>query len=401
MDVKVFPCQLDGEIEAVSSKSMAHRLFICSALANEQTVIKLKSESKDILATVNCIKALGGTVNKNANNYTVYPINDLVKRSRIYDAVESGSTLRFMLPIICALGVGGTFIGEGRLPLRPMKELTDIIKGCIFSDDKLPITVSGKMQSGEYRIAGNVSSQYISGLIFALPLLDGNSKIILTTKLESSPYVDMTIDAVRKFGVEIEKTDYGFFVKGNQRYISPKSIEVEGDWSNSAFWLVSTAIGNKVKVNGLNNLSKQGDKKIVEIIKDYQQDDAIINCNEIPDLVPAISIMSALKNGRTKIVGAERLRLKESDRLMALRENLSILNVDVKESEDGLEIFGVGKVSGGEVEGYNDHRIVMSMAILATKASAPIVIKGAEAVAKSYPHFFEDFKKLGGNYIVL
>ncbi len=400
MDVKVHPSYLDGTITAISSKSMAHRLFICGALADKPTTVIIKDKSKDIDATMNCINALGGEIKKDKRAYTVNPIQTRVKRSRIYDCVESGSTLRFLFPVICALGVGGTFIGEGRLPDRPIKEYIDAIRGCTFTANSLPITVSGKMQSGEYRIAGNISSQYITGLLFALPLLDGDSKIVLTSTLESVPYVEMTIDALEKFNVKVERTSYGFFIKGGQKYISPELIEVEGDWSNSAFFITANAIGHSVKIEGLNIDSKQGDKAIKELVT-LTGERVEICVKEIPDLVPILCVWASYRQGVTVITGAERLRLKESDRLMAMRVCLTSLGVDITETNDGLIINGNGKVNGGIVDGFNDHRIVMAMAILATNATAPITIKGAQAINKSYPKFFEAFKRLGGKIDVL
>jgi len=400
MNVKITPSLLNGTVNAVSSKSMAHRLLICGALADKPTTVIIKDKSKDIEATMNCISALGGEIKKDKRAYTVNPIQTRVKRSRIYDCVESGSTLRFMFPIICALGVGGTFIGEGRLPNRPMKDLTAVIRGCQFTADSLPITVSGQMQNGVYEIAGNVSSQYITGLLFALPLLQGDSEIRLTSPLESAPYVDMTIDALEKFGVKVQRTENGFFVKGGQKYISPQIIEVEGDWSNAAFFITATAIGHSVIVDGLNQDSKQGDKAIKDLLT-LTGEKIEICVKEIPDLVPILAVWGAYRKGTTVITGGARLRLKESDRLKAMSECLSKVGVDISETADGLIINGNGKILGGEVDGFNDHRIVMSMAIAGTKSESPITITGAQAVNKSYPRFFDVFKRLGGKVDVL
>lgn len=401
MKVVIHSCSLSGEIDAVPSKSMAHRLFICAALADSETQIVLSKTNKDIEATESCVKALGGEIVKKRKVYTVTPISDKVKKSRIYDCGESGSTLRFLFPIVCALGAGGTFIGEGRLPQRPIKELTDIVKGCAVSGEALPIAVEGKLQSGEFRIAGNVSSQYISGLLFALPILDGNSKIILTSPLESYSYVKMTVSALNLFGVKVERTEYGFFVKGNQKYISPKEVTVEGDWSSAAFFITATAIGHNVKVNNLDANSAQGDKAVVSELKKITAGGAVVDAADIPDLVPVLSVAACYANGRTVIKNAARLRLKESDRLAAVREVLSTLGAKIEETADGLIIDGNGNLFGGEVHGFNDHRIVMSAVIAASLANGDTVIDGAEAVNKSYPSFFEDFKKLGGKFDVV
>lgn len=401
MKVIMHPGTLSGEINAVSSKSVAHRLFLCAALADVPTVINLTNVNKDITATMDCIKALGGEIVKKRKTYTVTPISANVKKSRIYNCGESGSTLRFLFPIVCALGAGGTFIGEGRLPERPMKDLTEIITGCQISGDSLPITVNGKMLSGEYKIKGNVSSQYITGLLFALPLLDGDSKIILTSNLESASYVDMTIDALNQFGIKVEKTDYGFFVKGNQQYVSPGELTVEGDWSNAAFFITAQAIGNDVKVENLNYKSVQGDRKITQILLAMRDDVTEIDVSDIPDLVPILSVAAAYTKGKTFIKNAARLRLKESDRLTAVAVNLSKMGAEIEEMPDGLIIHGKGYLKGAEVDSFNDHRIVMSMAIAATKADGDVIINGAQAAEKSYPTFFEDLKKLGGKFDVI
>lgn len=400
MNVLIHPCLLDGEIDAVSSKSMAHRLFICAALADGETVIKLTNTNKDIKATENCITALGGEIKRDFNTYTVKPVGG-VKKARIYDCGESGSTLRFLFPVICALGAGGTFIGEGRLPDRPIKELTGIIKGCDISGDSLPITVDGKMAAGDFYIAGNISSQYISGLLFALPLLNGDSKIILTSPLESASYVDMTLNALKTFGVAAERTDYGFSVKGGQKYVSPGEVTVEGDWSNGAFFITASAIGNLVKVNNLDPCSAQGDKEIKRLLIEFRSGGTEIDASGIPDLVPVLSVAAAYSTGRTVIKNAARLRLKESDRLSSVSNMLTAMGADATETEDGLIINGTGGLKGGTVDGVNDHRIVMSAVIAATRAEGDTLILGAEAVEKSYPGFFKDFKKLGGKYDVV
>lgn len=400
MDIIVHPCLLDGEIEAVSSKSVAHRLFICAALADGQTAITLKNANKDITATENCIKALGGDIERSGFEYVVTPIN-ACKRSRIYDCGESGSTLRFLFPVICALGAGGTFIGGGRLPDRPIKELVSVVKGCDISGDSLPITVDGKLQSGDFYIAGNVSSQYISGLLFALPLLGGDSRIILTCPLESAAYVDLTLSALKAFGVTAEKTDYGFFVKGGQKYVTPEKVAVEGDWSNAAFFITASAIGNLVKVNGLDPASAQGDKVIKKLLLDFRSGGTEIDASGIPDLVPILSVAAAYSSGRTVIKNAARLRLKESDRLAAVSAMIKGMGGNIEKTFDGLIINGAGGLKGGRVDGCNDHRIVMSAVIAATRADGDTLITGAEAVEKSYPAFFEDFKKLGGKYDVV
>ena len=391
MNIKITPSVLSGTVSAVASKSYAHRAIIAAALADSPTEIILNTTSQDIEATVNCIIALGGRVEKTQKGLVVYPISKVTEKT-VLNCGESGSTARFLIPIAAALGTETTFEGHGRLPERPQKELVDAITkgGAMASSDTLPMTVYGGMKAGVYEVAGNISSQYITGLLFALSVIEGESEIVLTSPLESAAYVDMTLQVLRDFGVKAEKTEKGYKVCGG-RMISPKTYTVEGDWSNSAFWLVAARMGCEITVSGLNVNSLQGDKEILTQM--WMKD---IDASQIPDLVPILAVGAAAKQGRTVIRNAGRLRIKESDRLTAVAENLKALGVRVNELPDGLEIFGRGRLSGGKVKSYGDHRIVMAMAVASCVCDNPVIIEGAEAVEKSYPTFFEDFKELGG-----
>ena len=420
MEMRCTPAILSGKIKAISSKSHAHRVLICSALADELTKINCNVLSKDITATLECLKMLGADIKTEENTILVTP--QKFREKAEIDCGESGSTLRFLLPVVSALGVDATIIAHGRLPERPLSPLKEELekKGVIFQTDKeFPLHITGKLQSGEYELAGNISSQFISGLLFALPLLDGDSKISLIPPAQSKPYIDMTIETLRGFGIEIREEENTYIIKGNQKYISPKEITIDGDWSNSAFFLCAGAISNDgVTVSGLNVNSAQGDKKILDIlkrmgatvqinkneitVKKNKLMGTMVNGGDIPDLVPIVSVMGAMcDKGVTHIVNASRLRLKESDRIATTEALLTKVGAAVSETDDGLVIWGENELIGGRVEGANDHRIVMSAAILSCLCSLPVDIFGVEAVEKSYPHFFEDFNSLGGKANVI
>lgn len=391
MNVKINPEKLFGEVFAISSKSFAHRMIIAAALADKKTKINLNIYSEDIDATLSCIEALGARVEKQKDYVLVYPIKKGLKNV-VLDCNESGSTARFLLPVAAAVSDSFKMVGRGRLPERPLLPLvSQMTKNGVTTDsDRLPMSVSGRLMSGKYEIAGNISSQYITGLLMALPLMEGESEIILTSHLESAAYVDITLDVLSRFGVKIEKTDNGYRVFPSV-YTSPGEISVEGDWSNAAFWVVADKICGNIKIKGLNYDSLQGDMGILtEVGKD------IIDANQIPDLVPILAVAACAKSGRTQIINAQRLRIKESDRLKAVCLTLTALGADVLETDDGLIINGNKKLNGGEIDSFNDHRIVMSGAIASCLCENPVIIKNAQAVNKSYPTFFEDFKKLGG-----
>ncbi len=399
MDVVIKPSKLSGQIEAISSKSDGHRALIAASLCKEETVLYLNCISQDIEATVNCINAMGGKARVENGKITVCA--GAIPASMSLNCNESGSTARFLLPVSAALCGKVEMNGRGRLPLRPFKEICDCMRsrGCKVSSNNLPITVEGKLKSGIFEIAGNVSSQYISGLLFALPLLSGNSEIVLTTPLQSSGYVDMTLSTLKTFCIKIEKTSKGYFIEGSQEYVSPKELKVEGDWSNSAFWIGANAIGNDISVSGLNENSLQGDKRINEIANNLTNITQL-DVSEIPDLVPIISVMFAFNDGKRSIVNAGRLRIKESDRIKTVCNMINSLGGKAVELEDSIDIYG-GSLSGGTVDSAGDHRIVMASAIAATVCENEVIIKGAQASDKSYPGFFEDYNKLGGKANVL
>ncbi|MBQ8012238.1 MAG: 3-phosphoshikimate 1-carboxyvinyltransferase, partial [Oscillospiraceae bacterium] len=386
--------------------------IICAALAEGTSRLTGIDYSKDIDATLGIMEAFGAAFRKDGSAVTMEGIT-AAKETAVADCCESGSTLRFLIPVAAALGIRTEFRGQGRLPQRPitpyLRELS--LKGVQFRyDNTMPFVMEGRLQSGVFRLEGDISSQFITGLLFALPLLDGDSEIVMTSPLQSKPYADMTIDCMRKFGVEVEETPEGNYrVRGNQVYRAA-DVHMEGDFSQAAFFYVANAIGNEVVLENIPEKSVQGDRKIVEIIGEmcYNRNNGKnaafhVDASDIPDLVPILAVLGTFGDEVSVITGAERLRIKESDRLTAVSELLNRLGGKVIVHEDGLEIHPVPQLHGGTVDSFGDHRIAMCAAIAATRCTAPVTILGAECVEKSYPAFFEDYQHLGGiaNGIIL
>jgi len=421
MNVRIVKPVQGGTIGAIASKSAAHRLLICAALSNDETFVRCPERSQDIDATARCLKSLGAVIRYDNNGFSVKPVSkkENLTKERKAECGESGSTLRFLLPVCGALGMRVKFYMEGRLSDRPLTGLYEEMTahGCTLSEKgRSPLVCSGKLTSGNYSLAGNISSQFISGLLFALPLLEGDSVICVTGSLESRPYVDMTIEALRLFGITIqekEKLELMFCVPGKQNYLSPKNVRTEGDWSNAAFWLSAGAIGtDRIICTGLDIASRQGDRAIIDLLKKFGACVSYYNgtvtvspgtlrgieidAKDIPDLVPVLAAVASTAQGITEIKNAGRLRLKESNRLRTIAASLSSLGADIKETDDGLIIQGKKKLSGGTTQSFGDHRIAMAAAVLSASCSAPVTIQNAEAVKKSYPAFFDDFHKTFG-----
>ena len=414
MDIRIKPSPLCGTIKAPPSKSDAHRLLICSALADKPTVIGLEQTSADIDATMECLRALGAKIEYKGDECTVKPIKTPAVKP-LLDCGESGSTLRFLLPAASAVCGGARFLGCGRLPERPLDDLMEVMEsgGVRFSEHRLPFDIDGRLNSGDYEIAGDVSSQYISGLLLALPIVSGDSRIILTSKLESAAYVDLTLHAQRRFEIEIQNDGSIFEIRGGQMYRSPDKVAVEGDWSNAAFFLTAGALGGDVTVTEINKNSVQGDSAVERILRDFgalvtsSGDDVnviarklsghTVDVSAIPDLLPILAVAAAFSKGETQFVNAARLRFKESDRLKTTAKMLTSLGGEVAERGDSLTVRG-GGLTGGETESFGDHRIAMAACIAAAYCKKPTLIRNAEAVNKSYPTFFKDFARLGGRY---
>ena len=393
MDITIQPGKLSGTISAIPSKSQAHRLLICAALANSDTTLICPETNRDIEATVECLNALGAKIIRTGQGYDIDPISHIPQQA-VLNCCESGSTLRFLLPIVGALGVDATFHMSGRLPQRPLSPLWEEMErmGCALSRPaEHTLRCQGKLQSGEFTIPGNISSQFITGLLFATVLMQGDSHINITGTLESAPYVTMTLNAMKLFGIRSKD----FHIKGNQNFHTPGYITVEGDWSNAAFWLAANALGSDLDIQNLNIQSAQGDRAMVDHLTALH-DFAVIDATHTPDLVPILAVTAGAKKG-AKFVGCARLRLKETDRLATTAAMINNLGGRAVVEGDDLIVDGTG-YRGGIVDALNDHRIAMSAAIAATVCRESVTILNAHEVKKSYPGFWEDYQKLGGNY---
>lgn len=411
-----------GTITIPPSKSMSHRALIAAGLSKGISHVMSALNADDIEATLDCLLALGvesqvlkSTVVKSGLDVTVEGLGGDWSPTATIKSRESGSTLRFMIPVALVSQGQKTFEGTGRLVERPITPYIDMFEktGVDYTyDGKLPLIVNGKLSSGVFKVPGNISSQFITGLLMALPLLEGDSEIIVEGELESASYVDLTLDVLQAFGVVIKKNASGYMVKGSQVY-KPCVYEVEGDFSQAAFFIAAGLLGEEPLIlNGLSKESKQGDKAMIDIVKDMGgvvewQDDklivhpsdlhgTVIDLKDCPDLGPIVSVLGALSKGTTTVINAERLRIKESDRLAAMTSELKKMGAHIEETPDGMIINGVPSLMGAKVEGWNDHRIVMALTVAGIKTFNGVRIEGAQAVKKSYPGFFEDVKSLGG-----
>ncbi|MBQ8642448.1 MAG: 3-phosphoshikimate 1-carboxyvinyltransferase [Clostridia bacterium] len=410
---------LQGTIAAIPSKSHVHRLLICASLADGPSVIRCPLTSNDIDATVRCMTGLGAGIDRVGDSFHVTPIpygenGHLSAAGAVIDCGESGSTMRFLLPVLCALGRGGALLGHGRLPERPLSPLYEELTahGALLSPQGTnPFAVKGTLTPGSYTIDGSVSSQFISGLLFALPLLQGESTLAITGKLESAPYITLTLQALAAFGVNITKESDVFYRIRPCRYRTPGTVTAEGDWSNGAFWLAAGALSETgLTIAGLSKDSVQGDAAIIPILEkmgaSVLRENGMLTIRggrlrgceidgaQIPDLVPVLSVAAAAAEGETVIRNIGRLRLKESDRIASVTDMLTRLGAkNVTSGPDWLKIGG-GGLTGGTVEAWNDHRIVMSAGIASTVCPQPVTVTGAEAADKSYPTFFDDLDRL-------
>lgn len=393
MDIVITPGKLSGSITAIPSKSQAHRLLICAAFADAPTALICPETNRDIEATAGCLNALGADITRTETGYEVIPVSS-IPDTAILNCHDSGSTLRFMLPVAGALGVDTTFLMEGRLPQRPLSPLWEEMErmGCSLSRPTADtIRCQGRLSAGNYTIDGGVSSQFITGLLLAASRIPGESSIQLTGKVESRPYITMTQRAMALFGLETGD----FVVKGGKPFHSPGELTVEGDWSNGAFFLAAKALGNDVVTKNLSTDSPQGDRAAFELLPALENH-VTISAADIPDLVPILSVVAACKRGAV-FTDIRRLRLKESDRVASVIAMLEALGGKAEATEDTLIVYGTG-LKGGTVDSVNDHRIAMTAAIAATVCTEPVTILGAECVNKSYPRFFEEYRRLGGNY---
>lgn len=424
-NLKIYPNKLEGKVKIPPSKSMAHRAVICAALSDGMSKVTNIDYSDDIIATIEAMRSLGAKINKREDYLEICGINSAendIKTSdelRVIDCNESGSTLRFLVPIAVLFDGKNNFVGRGNLGKRPLDTYYEIFdkQGIEYSykEGVLDLVTNGKIKADEFSVKGNISSQFITGLLFALPLLDGDSKIIITTELESKGYIDLTLSAIKDFGVEIINNDYKeFIIKGNQKYKS-RDYRVEGDYSQAAFFLCADALSNNVVADDLKLDSLQGDKEVIDIlkrmgvefknidngivgkVKENELSSTVIDGSQCPDIIPVVTLVAALSKGTTEIINAGRLRIKECDRLNAVTTELNKLGAKIIEKPDGLIVEGVEKLHGGvNVWSHKDHRIAMTLSIASTMCDSPIILEDFECVSKSYPKFFEDFKSIGG-----
>ena len=413
-------------VRVPSSKSAAHRLLICAALSEGPSTVSVFRPSADVEATVSCLNALGARIvarGDGADGVTRYEVTPLNARRgeenpaqgiREFHPGESGSTLRFLLPVAAALGVDACFVCEGRLPERPLGPLLDVLRlgGVTAVKEGNTVRVSGRLQAGEYALPGNVSSQFVSGMLLALPLADGLSTLKVEGRLESADYVKMTLEALKLSGIEIKRECSLYRVPGGQQFRLTGEHYVGGDWSGAAFMLCAgAASGTGVTVLGLDTDSAQGDRRILEVlealgaevecrggnvtVREGTLHGITLDASDIPDLVPAIAALAAQIKGETVIKGAARLRYKESDRLETTAAMLRQLGGSVTVNEDGLTIIGRA-LTGGNADSFGDHRIAMAAAVASMGSALPVTVNGAECVTKSYPGFWEDFHRAMG-----
>ena len=381
MDITIHPGKLMGSVTAPPSKSMAHRMLICAAFSHHPCTLLCTESNADIDATAECLRALGADILHTERGFHVTPVKDLPAQAQV-PCGESGSTLRFLLPIAGALGVDATFHMQGRLPHRPLSPLWEEMErmGCRLTRPTAnTIRCTGKLRPGEYIIDGSVSSQFITGLKFALPMISGHTALKITGDIQSKPYLDMTDYAISQFFLQPQ----------------PKTMDIEGDWSSTAFWLAANALANQLHVEGLRDDSLQGDRRVVTLLSQLQAN-TVISAKDIPDLIPILSIVAAAGKGAA-FTDIERLRLKESDRVAAILAMLQSLGGHAEATENTLTVHGTG-LRGGIVDSFMDHRIAMAAAIAATVCRESVTISAAECVKKSYPSFWEEYARLGGKY---
>jgi 3-phosphoshikimate 1-carboxyvinyltransferase len=386
--------------------------MICALLADGPVLLQGVSRSDDIDATARCITALGARVEFEGRDCTVTPPTSFSEHA-LLDCGESGSTLRFLLPVAAAVCGSADFSGAGRLPLRPIGELARAMEcnGVEFSAPKLPFSISGRLRAGVYTLPGDVSSQYVSGLLMALSVVSGESRVVLSSPLQSESYVNMTLSTLQLFGAEVTKTDNTYIIKGKDKLCAPRTVKADGDWSNAAFFLSAGALGGRVTVTGLDTDSVQGDKKVLDALARFgarvqtdgegitvsggQLRGCTVDLKDTPDLLPVLAVVAAFAEGETVFTGGARLRLKESDRLETTRAMIEALGGKAEVMPDGITVYGTG-LTGGRVDGAGDHRIVMAACIGGVFGKTDTTVVGAQAVNKSYPDFFADLRDLGG-----
>lgn len=416
MNKTILPGARTGEVHIPASKSQAHRMLLCAAMGEKEVTLRCRGLSKDILATVACLKALGASVDAEGEVLHLRPVSAPPPGLCPLPCGESGSTLRFLLPLVGVLGASAVFEREGRLPERPIEPLRRELcrNGMDIRGDGARLYCSGQLRPGAFSLPGNISSQYISALLMTLPLLEGESTLHIEGALESAAYVAMTEEVLRLGGVQAEKTGAGYRIPGGQHCRFAPELSVEGDYSNAAFFLCAGALSERgIRVTGLDPQSRQGDRAIVPLLEEMGAQVAsdgssvtvkraalhgiTIDASPIPDLIPVLSVVAAAASGETRVIHAQRLRLKESDRLHSTTQMLRALGAEAEELPDGLVIRGGRTLAGGTVDACGDHRIAMSAAVAGGICRGAVTICGSECVQKSYPDFWTDFQQLKGD----
>ena len=413
---RIEPGQRSGTVEIPSSKSHAHRMLICAALSREESVLRCRGLSKDILATMDCLRALGAEIREEQGLLFIRPIAAVPAGERVLPCGESGTTLRLLLPLVGALGAEGMFLRKGRLPQRPLSPLDRELcrHGVSLIEEGVALHVKGRLLPGDYYLPGNISSQFISGLLLALPFLQGDSSLTVEGKVESAGYLRMTEQTYAIAGVSLHKKGQNYRVPGGQRPCIAGEHTVEGDWSNAAFFLCAGALSDEgVLVKGLSLQSCHGDMAVLELLRRFgaqvradaegvlvrrgQLRGIHIDAAPIPDLIPVLSVLASFCEGETRVYHAGRLRLKESDRLRTTAALIRSLGGEAEELAEGLVIRGKGGLRGGEAESFNDHRIAMAAAAASCGCEEAVLLHGAECVEKSYPVFWKDWDELTRN----
>lgn len=400
MNVTITPGKLQGTLAVPPSKSQAHRLLIAAALADGESRLTHVAMSQDIAATLGALQALGASCAADGTRICGIRRGPWKGALPHLDCGESGSTLRFMIPIALAVAGGGVFTGRGRLMQRPQAPYFELFrqKGIDYTLQDGVLTVRGCLRPGDYALRGDVSSQFFTGLLFALSLLEGPSSLASTTALESADYLAMTLQVLQMAGITVAQPDSTHFAIAGAQPYRPIHAAVEGDYSQAAFYLAANGMGSQIQLTGLSADCVQADRIILQYAQRLRAPGAVeLDVRQCPDLVPALAVQAALRAGQTtRIVNAARLRMKESDRLQAVSQSLNALGARVQELPDALQITGVAQLQGGAAESFHDHRIAMMLAVAATCAAEPVVVQGAECVQKSYPNFWEDYEALGG-----
>ena len=410
MKIQIEKALLGGEITVISSKSYAHRILIAASLGKTPVTVKRLPLCEDVKATIGCLTACGTkiSVEENTALVTPQPFSD-----GVLDCEESGSTLRFMLPVAAAKGINARFEGKGRLPFRPLGAIKEVLKkgGISFDGDTLPFSISGKLKGDGFTVDGSLSSQYVTGLLLALCAESGPKRLNVIGRKVSASYINITLDVLKQFGIEVSSDKDGYSLTVPEILPSPSVLEVEGDWSNAAFFLAAGLISSKITVKGLKYPSMQGDAKIVSLLRSLGGDvkvtengvvaspsklkAAALNCSDCPDLIPILVFTACFAEGVTEISGAERLKIKESDRLKGITDILSSAGIKWRYADDVLYVEG-GKVSPFVADCLHDHRLIMASSVLASVCGGLLV--NADGVEKSYPDYFEAYSLLGGKY---